>query len=57
MVTGKYCQFLQIPCPMQGCEVIIQRMLLEQHHVECEYQMVECNFCGINQRHKDGNTI
>ena len=47
------CHFLQIPCTIEGCEMMKQRRLLEQHHVECEYRLVECNFCGIIQRHKD----
>ena len=47
------CQFLQIPCTKEGCEVIIQRRLLEEHHAECEFRLVECKFCGIAQRHKD----
>ena len=38
---------------MEGCEMMIQRRSSRQHHIECEFRMIECNFCGISQRHKD----
>ena len=38
---------------MEGCEVMVQRRFLNEHHVECEYRLVQCFFCGIIQRDKD----
>ena len=32
---------------------MVQRRLLNQHHSECEYRLVECACCGITQRDKD----
>ena len=40
------CQYAEVPCPHDGCEVRVQRRVMIEHAVSCEQRVEECRRCG-----------
>ena len=40
------CQYAEVPCLHDGCEVRVQRRVMIEHAVSCEQRVEECRRCG-----------
>jgi hypothetical protein len=39
------CLHTLVGCPLQGCDTMVPRRLLETHAAECEHREVQCDKC------------
>ena len=40
------CQFAEVPCRNEGCDLLIRRKHRALHEFECPYRVVVCTICG-----------
>ena len=40
------CQYAEVPCPHDGCEVRVQRRVMVEHSASCEQRVIACCRCG-----------
>eukprot|EP00754_Rhynchopus_humris_P014690 Rhum_TRINITY_DN14407_c11_g2::Rhum_TRINITY_DN14407_c11_g2_i1::g.88782::m.88782/K09848/TRAF4; TNF receptor-associated factor 4 len=40
------CRYAEVPCPHDGCEVRVQRRVMDEHSASCERRVEECARCG-----------
>ena len=45
------CQMVEISCPNKGCSELVQKGSLDKHLQQCEYRMLNCQWCKKDVRY------